>query len=132
MIIFARHAVRSPVLPNSTLDSSPSQPFPPFSSSGGNITTNGSQNETILGGYYRLWLTQQGLLTGNDPADAAFVYARANNIPLIMDTAQAFWTGMLPAASVNVNSYPPQENDPLFVPSARALRGSTCGWRSRP
>jgi len=116
VIIFARHAVRSPVLPNSTLDAFSAQPFPLFSSSLSNITTNGTQNETILGGYYRLWLTQQGLLTGNDPADAAFVYARANNLPLIMDTAQAFWTGLLPGASVNVNSYPAQQNDPLFVP----------------
>lgn len=116
VIIFARHAVRSPVLPNRTLDAFSARPFPLFSSSGANITINGSQNETILGGYYRLWLAQQGLLTGNDPTDAAFVYARANNAPLIIDTARAFWTGMLPGASVNVNSYPPQENDPLFVP----------------
>ncbi|MGA2183417.1 MAG: histidine-type phosphatase [Bryobacteraceae bacterium] len=116
VIIFARHAVRSPLLPNSTMDAFSTQPFPLFSSSGGNITINGRQNEIILGGYYRLRLTKEGLLTGNDPADAAFVYARANNAPLIIDTAQAFWTGMLPGASVNVSFYPPTESDPLFVP----------------
>jgi 4-phytase/acid phosphatase len=121
VIVFARHAVRSPVLPNSTLDLFSSQPFPLFSSSNANITVNGRQNEVLLGGYYRLWLTQQGLLTGNDTADAAFVYARANGLPLILDTAQAFWSGLLPGAPVNVNFDPPPENDPLFVPVAAGV-----------
>jgi 4-phytase/acid phosphatase len=102
------------LLPNSTIDTFAAQPFPVFSSSGGNLTDNGRANETILGGYYRLWLTQEGLLTGNDPADAAFVYVRANGEPLIVDTAQAFWAGMLPAANANVTSL--QGSDPLFDP----------------
>jgi len=59
------------------------------------ITPNGATDETILGGYFRLWLTQQGLLTGKDSYDAAFVYFRANGTPLILDTAQDFWTGLL-------------------------------------
>jgi 4-phytase/acid phosphatase len=114
VIVLGRHGVRSPLLPNSTLDMFAAQPFPVFSSSGGNLTVNGGANETILGGYYRLWLTQEGLLTGNDPADAAFVYLRANGKPLIVDTAQAFWEGLLPAASVNVTFV--QGSDPLFDP----------------
>ena len=75
------------------------------------ITPNGKTNETLLGGYFRLLLTQQEkLLTGNDAADAAFVYVRANNTPLIEDTAQAFVTGLLPAAvapSPSIPSPPP-------------------------
>jgi 4-phytase/acid phosphatase len=113
-IVFARHGVRSSLLPYSTLNAFAAQPFPAFSSSGANLTDNGRENETILGGYYRLWLTQEGLLTGNDSADAAFVYFRANGAPLIIDTAQAFWAGMLPAASVNVAVSP--SSDPLFDP----------------
>ena len=119
VIIFGRHAVRSPVLPNSSLINFSVQPFPQFTSSGGNITVNGTRNEVILGTYFRLWLTRQGLLTGNDPADTAFVYFRANGLPLIVDTAQAFWTGMLPGASVNVNVV--QGNDPLFLPVAAGV-----------
>jgi 4-phytase / acid phosphatase len=116
-IVIGRHGVRSSVLPNSTLDNFSAQPFPVFSSSDGNLTVNGATNEIILGGYYRLWLTKEGLLTGNDSADAAFVYFRANGAgPLIVDTAKAFWAGMLPAASVNVNFYAPQDSDPLFLP----------------
>jgi 4-phytase / acid phosphatase len=114
VILFARHGVRSPVLPNAALNLFSAQPFPNFSSTGGNLTINGRANEILLGAYFRLWLTKEGLLTTNDSADAAFVYSRANGIPLIVDTAQAFWTGLLPAAGVNVISLP--GSDPLFLP----------------
>jgi hypothetical protein len=86
-----------------------------------NLTINGATNETILGAYFRLWLTKEGMLTGKDAADASSVYFRANNGQLIMDTAKAFWAGFLPGASVNVNSYPLQDNDPLFSPVAAGL-----------
>jgi len=78
------------------------------------ITPNGAANETLLGAYFRLWLTQEKLLTGNDSSDAAFVYVRANNAPLIVDTAQAFVAGLLPAAPLTVNTVPVP--DPLFDP----------------
>jgi 4-phytase / acid phosphatase len=116
IIIFGRHGVRSPVLPNSTLNNFSAQPYPTFSVSDVSLTPNGGTNELLLGSYFRLWLTNEGLLTGKDPADAAFVYFRANGTPLIVDTAKAFAAGMLPAASVTINAYPPQDSDPLFVP----------------
>jgi len=119
VILFGRHGVRSPVLPNTTSDTFSSLPFPTFSVLDasqplGSLTVNGATNETILGGYYRLWLTQEGLLTGKDSADAAFVYFRANGFPLIIATAEAFAAGMLPGAKANVDTVTP--NDPLFVP----------------
>jgi len=123
VIIFGRHGVRTPILPNTvaapglSLDAFSALPFPAFPVSGiAVLTPNGGTNETILGGYFRLWLINEGLLTGKDPADAAFVYLRANGTPLIIGTAQAFAAGLLPAASVNVNSYIPPASDPLFDP----------------
>jgi 4-phytase/acid phosphatase len=122
VIIFARHGVRTPVLPASALNQFSALPVPAFNVSGvpnpgpSVLTTNGRANETILGGYFRLWLTQEGLLTGNDSADAPFVYVRANWPPLIADTAKAFAAGLLPAATVNVNSYVAPASDPLFDP----------------
>jgi 4-phytase/acid phosphatase len=116
VIVFGRHSVRSPVVTNSTLNAFSVQPFPAFSVPPGNLTANGATLETILGGYYRLWLTQEGLLTGNDPADAAFVYFRANVLARTIASAQAFAAGLLPVAGVNVNSYPSQDSDPLFDP----------------
>ncbi len=115
VIIFGRHNVRSPTAPNSYLNGYAVRPFPVFSVAPGILTDNGAKLETILGNYYRLWLTKEGLLTGNDSADGPFVYFRANVLQRTRATAQAFAAGMLPGAAVNVNSEQ-QGSDPLFDP----------------
>lgn len=115
VIIFGRHAARTPITATSAENVFSALPFPTFSVSGqAVITPNGQTNETLLGGYFRIWLTQEKLLTGQDASDANFVYVRANNAPLIVDTAQAFAAGLLPAASVAVVTTPTA--DPLFDP----------------
>lgn len=126
VIIFGRHSVRSPVTPDAMLNTFSVQPYPTFSAAPvvppaqpaavGYLTVNGAALETILGGYYRQWLTSQGLLTGNDAADAANVYFHANTLERTILTAQAFWSGLLPGAgapNVDVSS---QASDPLFNP----------------
>jgi hypothetical protein len=73
--IFGRHGVRTPVVPYSTLNRLSALPYPAFNVAGvanpgpSVLTTNGRANETLPGSYFRLWLTQEGLLTGNDSAD---------------------------------------------------------------
>ncbi len=115
VVIFGRHAVRTPNAPNSVLNTFSQLPYPTFAAPGISvITPNGKTNETILGGYFRLWLTQEKLLTGNDAGDAALVYLRSYNSPLIVDTAQAFAAGMLPAATVSISTT--STADPLFDP----------------
>ena len=96
VIIFGRHGVRAPLAPNSTLDNLSLQQFPNFGVPASDLTANGATLETMLGGYYRLWLKQQGVL--------------------IVDSAKAFAAGMLPAVSVGLNTYPPQQSDPVFDP----------------
>ncbi len=129
VIIFGRHGVRTPVLSNTGLGFPGLPPTSPHRSPGpplgvAVLTPNGATDETILGGYFRLWLTQEGLLTGNDAADANFVYFRANGTPLITDTAKAFALGLLPAATVTVNSFTPPANDPLFDSGGRGRRAA--------
>lgn len=104
VIIFGRHSVRAPVAPNPYLDQFSAQPFPDFGVAAGILTPNGETLETILGGYYRQWLTQEGLLTGNDTADANFVFFRANAIQRTVDTAQHLWAGMLPGRLSTFNT----------------------------
>ena len=95
VIVFGRHAVRTPNMTGSVLNNFSVLPYPGFPVSGLSvITPNGTTNETLLGGYFRLWLTQEKLLTGNDGADSAFVYLRADGAPLLIDTAQAFDAGL--------------------------------------
>lgn len=115
VIIFGRHAVRTPNAANSALNNLSVLQYPNFAVPGiAVITPNGQTNETNLGAYFRLWLTQEKLLTGNDAADNAFVYFRADGAPLILDTAKAFATGLLPSAAVTINST--ASSDPLFHP----------------
>ncbi len=128
VIIFGRHGVRTPILSNTALQAFSVLPYPAFPNVASGpplgiavLTPSGATDETIFGGYFRLWLTQEGLLTGNDAADAKFVYFRANGTPLITQTAQAFALGLLPAATVNVNSYTAPANDPLFAPVAAGV-----------
>ncbi len=117
VIIFGRHGVRSPSAPNSTLNTYSALLFPDFGIGQSQLTAHGGAAETILGSYFRLWLKQQGLLTGNDSYDAASVYFWADGTPLIIDTATAFWLGMLPRATVNVQYLTPSTaSDPLFDP----------------
>src|SRR5271166_3139097 len=117
VIIFGRHSVRAPVAPNTYLNQYSTQNFPDFLVPTGFLTQNGEQLETILGGYYRQWLTQEGLLTGNDAGDANFVYFHANAIQRTVDTAQHFWAGFLPQAPINVHYLTPSTAfDPLFDP----------------
>ena len=117
VIIFGRHSVRAPVTSNTYLDQFSVQAFPDFTVDAGILTPNGEKLETILGGYYRLWLTKEGLLTGNDASDANFVSFHANAIQRTVDTAQHFWTGLLPTAPINVHYLTPTTAfDPLFDP----------------
>jgi 4-phytase/acid phosphatase len=116
VIILGRHSVRAPYDANSTLDHFAAQPFPRFSVSPGALTPNGAKLETILGGYYRLWLTNEGLLTGNDSYDSALVYFQAKAMQRTIDSAQAFASGLLPSAKAKINSGDPQDCDPLFDP----------------
>jgi 4-phytase / acid phosphatase len=117
VIILGRHGVRSPSSQYGKLDTYSVLPFPTFGRGQDNLTLHGATDETIFGSYYRLWLAKEGLLTGNDDADAAFVYFWADNTPLIIDTATAFWLGMLPNAAVNVQYLTPSTaSDPLFEP----------------
>lgn len=121
VIIFGRHNVRAPVAPNAYVDAFSVRPFPAFNAGPGVLTANGAKLETLLGGYYRLWLTKEGLLTGNDEADAPFVYVRANAMERTRVSAQSFAAGLLPGAAVNVHSYADGASDPLFDPVGAGL-----------
>jgi 4-phytase/acid phosphatase len=123
VIIFSRHGVRSSSVPVDLLNTFSVLPTPEFGNASGYVTLHGAADETLMGAYYRLWLTQEGLLTGNDSADAAFVYIRPNSAEVTTTpTAQAFAAGFLPAATINLDVYP-QTNDPVFdpVPAGVAL-----------
>lgn len=118
IIIYGRHSVRASVVPDADLALFANRPYPAFSVPTGYLTPHGAQAETLLGKYFRSYLLAEGLLTGNDAADAQRSYFRANSIQRSNVTAASLATGMLPNAAVPVHSYPLGQIDPVFDPIA--------------
>ena len=117
VIVFGRHSVRAPQLPNSALNVWSAQPFPDFGVEAGGLTAQGAADEVLLGAYYRLWLIEERLLSGEASADAARVYFRSAQLERHVDTARSFWAGLLPGAPAKVVFLsPPTAIDPLFQP----------------
>ncbi len=118
IIIFGRHSIRSSTTPASYLAVMAVDSYPPFEVQPGYLTPNGRQAENLLGAYYRQYLLQEGLLTGNDGLDAGRSYFRANSIQRSNVTAAAFGAGLIPNLTVPVHSFPLGQTDPVFDPIA--------------
>jgi len=121
IILFGRHGVRSAALPASTLAAFTNQPYPNFGVPTGYLTANGYTDETLLGSYFRGYLLQEGLLTGNDVLDAKLSYFRANSIQRSNISAQALSKSLLPDAPVSVHSFPLGTADGVFDPIAGGI-----------
>ena len=118
IIVFGRHSIRSSTTSQNQLEQYAVQLYPDFGVGTGCLTPNGSTAENLLGAYYRQYLLQAGLLTGNDGLDAARSYFRSNTIERSWMTATAFGTGLIPSLTVPVHSYPISypisQPDPVF------------------
>jgi 4-phytase / acid phosphatase len=114
IIIFGRHGVRSAALPDANLASFAVRPYPAFGVPTGFLTVRGRRNQVSLGGYYRSYLLQQGLLTGDDRKDARAAYFRSNSTQRSNISAAGLAEGLLPGAAVPVHSYPLGQPDPVF------------------
>ena len=116
IIVFGRHGVRSPVLPASNYATLSPRPYPDFGVPAGYLTEHGQQAATLLGAYFRQYLTAEGLLTGEAAADLGRAYFRANSIQRSNLTATMFGQGMIPGATIPVHSYTLGQTDPVFDP----------------
>ncbi len=115
-LVFSRHGVRPPTKTNDNYNLYASQNFPNWSVAPGYLTIHGAQLMTILGGYYRQYFVQQGLLTGNDTTDVNREYFYADNAERTYATGQALAAGLLPSVSSTVNELANGATDPLFYP----------------
>ena len=114
--VFTRHGVRPPTRTNDSYNLYASQDFPVWSTPVGNLTPHGAQLMTIMGSYYRQYFTSQGLLTGNDQADAPNEYFYADNAQRTFATGQALAAGLLPSVTTTVNAAPSGTTDPIMYP----------------
>jgi 4-phytase/acid phosphatase len=117
IIIFGRHSVRSPTISPAAYAQYSPRPYPDFAVlQPGYLTVHGQQAEILLGTYYRSYLLSEGLLTGDDTADLALSYFRANSIQRSNLTATKLGAGLFNGTTVPVHSYPLGQPDPVFDP----------------
>jgi 4-phytase / acid phosphatase len=116
IIIFGRHSIRSSVTDPSELQTYAVDGYPDFGVPQGYLTPRGRLAEALLGAYYRSYLLNQGLLTGNDKKDAAHSYFRSNSIERSYETASAFQGSLIPNATESVHSFPFSTPDAVFDP----------------
>jgi 4-phytase/acid phosphatase len=122
-VILSRHGVRSPTGSNESLSPYAAEPWPEWGVKPGELTPHGRKLVEILGGWYRVWLADDGLLpeTGCGPVSSTFV--RADVDQRTRESARAFVTGMFPGCATQVQVQA-GDADPLFHPiSARVVHG---------
>jgi len=113
VVILSRHGVRSPTWDRERLGQYSAQPWPDWGVPPGNLTPHGRSLITILGSYYRQWLTGEHLLSGKGCADKGRIYIWADTDQRTMETGRAFSESILPGCAVPVNSREVGK-DPLF------------------
>jgi 4-phytase / acid phosphatase len=115
VVILSRHGVRSPTAPAADLRQYSRDPWPQWSVAPGELTEHGRKLMVTLGGWYRAWLAQDGLLpaTGCDVTDS--VYVRADVGQRTRESGRAFAEGLFPGCAPQPHLVE-GDADPLFHP----------------
>lgn len=114
-VIVLRHGVRSPLVDVEKLNAQTSTTWPAWQTPPGHLTPRGRNLIVKMGSYYRDRFTSEGLLTGEDSADAARTYFHANQPQRTKETAWALAEGLFPSTSVTLHVKQTDGNDRLFV-----------------
>ena len=118
MMVLSRHNLRSP-LSGGDSDLGKVTPHRWFSwtSAPSELSLKGEQLETIMGQYFRRWLTAEGLITENYLPKEGEMWFYANSKQRTIATARHFSASMLPMADVTVeHKYAPESSDRMFSP----------------
>jgi 4-phytase/acid phosphatase len=111
--ILSRHGVRSPTAPAADLRQYARDPWPEWSVPPGELTEHGRKLMLSLGGWYRAWLAQDGLLPPSGCDDGAKIYIRADVAQRTRESGRAFAQGLFPACPPAVH-LGEGDADPLF------------------
>ena len=119
VVVFSRHNLRAPTRSRSELlpQMTPHKWFK-WTSKFGELSLKGGELETIMGQYFRQWLTKENLIPENYIPAEGEVYFYANSYQRTIATAQFFSSGFLPVANVKIESKfaPPSKHDNNFNP----------------
>jgi 4-phytase/acid phosphatase len=123
VVILSRHGVRSPTAANDALSQYAAEPWPDWGVAPGELTEHGRKLLRILGGWYRGWLAQDGLLPENGCAPAPVVHVRADVGQRTTESARELMGGMFPGCAIEAH-VAGTDPDPLFHPvTAGTARG---------
>jgi 4-phytase / acid phosphatase len=123
VVMLSRHGVRSPTAANDALSQYAAEPWPNWGVGPGELTEHGRKLLRILGGWYRGWFAQDGLLPESGCGPAAVVHVRADVGQRTMESARALADGMFPGCAIQTH-FAPSDPDPLFHPvTAGLVRG---------
>ena len=118
VVVFSRHNLRAPARSRSkTLPQITPHKWLKWSSNFSELSLKGGELETIMGQYFRQWLTKENLIPDNYIPAEGEVYFYANSYQRTIATAQFFSSGFLPVANVKVErKFAPSRHDDNFNP----------------
>jgi len=120
VLILERHGVRPPTKPPEAFAKYSAEPWPQWSVAPGELTAHGAALIATLGGWYRQWLSRDGLVSAQGCADANRVYIRADVDQRTRESGRAFARGLMPDCPVSVH-VESGDVDPLFHPAAAGM-----------
>ena len=120
VVILSRHGVRAPTWDHERLGQYSAQPWPDWGVPPGYLTPHGRALITILGSYYREWLTHENLLSGKGCGDKGRIFIWADTDQRTLETGRAFSESIEPGCAVPVNSRGETAKDAIFSGLPRA------------
>ena len=118
--VLSRHGVRTPINTPEDLQGYAPQPWPLWDAPAGEMTTRGGKLMELLGGYYREYLTQAGLLAPKGCTDRDKVYFWADAMGRDIQSAWLLGRAMMPDCNITVHRLAATP-DPLFSPGAAGV-----------
>lgn len=118
VVVFSRHNLRAPAKSRSQIlpQLTPHKWFK-WTSNFGELSIKGGELETIMGQYFRQWLTKENLIPENYIPAEGEVRFYSNSYQRTISTAQFFSSGFLPIANVKIErQFAPSRHDDNFNP----------------
>lgn len=118
VVVFSRHNLRAPARSRAEIINqlTPHTWFK-WTANAGELSIKGGELETIMGQYFRQWLTRENLIPENYLPNEGEVRFYANSYQRTIATAQFFSSGMFPIANVKIErKFAPSKMDDTFYP----------------
>jgi 4-phytase / acid phosphatase len=114
VIVLSRHGVRSPTATPGALDVYSAKPWPNWSVQPGYLTAHGKQLMAMMGGWYRSYYADAGLLPANGCLNPASIYVVADDEERTLESAHGLLDGFAAHCGLDVHAAPKSGPDAIF------------------